>query len=813
MPLPSPDRWHQIDRLFAAALERPSAERDAFLREASGGDAAIYREVRALLDCSEEAEAVLGDSVDDFAEPLLAARQAIAPGARLGAYRVIEEIGRGGMGKVYRAERADDQYRQEVAVKLVSSTLPPEEMARRFRIERQVLARLQHPNVATLLDAGVTGDGRPYLVMQYVRGVPITEYADAHRLPVAARLRLFATVCRTVHFAHSNLVVHRDLKPSNILVTEDGQVRLLDFGIAKLLDPEGMDITAPLTEEHLLLTPEHAAPEQILGGTVTTATDVYALGVLLYELLTGTRPFRATRGGGWHRAVCEEEPAPPSAGSTAEAAEARSTRAPALRQQLRGDLDHMALMALRKEPERRYASAEQFAEDVDRHLDGRPVLARRDTLAYRSRKFLRRNRLPVAAAALMLLMLVAATVVTAHQARARAAALAEAEVERDKAEDLAAFMLDVFRSSDPASAQGRSVTARELLDRAAARIDRELGQRPLVQADMKMAIGRAYGALGLYDAALPQFEDALRLRRAHGPGNQAAVAEALNQVGRGLAGLGRLDEAVPVMREALATSERPPAAGDTLIASILTYLARMEIDLGEPALARSRLERAVAIHRAQPVPDGRGLANALRFLRLAYERTGEVDRELPVARAALATAQASVPEDDPLLLNVEEDYGLALANAGRFDSAVAVFRSVLEGRVRMRGPDHLDVSYAHYNIGDALRGMGRAREALDAYRKALDIRERALGRDHSAVSHVLHSYALALADVGELARATGLEERALAIREAAFGERNPNTLESMELLARLYASRGRDREAVALQDRLVSLQQVRNAAP
>ncbi len=738
-----------------------------------------------------------------------------AVGVRIGPYRLQERIGRGGMGDIFRATRADGQYRQEVAVKLIRATLPADELERRFRVERQVLARLQHANIAPLLDGGVTEDGRPYLVMQYVRGVPITEHADTQRLSLEARLRLFAVVCRTVHFAHSNLVVHRDLKPSNILVTADGQVRLLDFGIAKLLDPEGMGITAPITEEHLLLTPEHAAPEQILGDPITTATDVYALGILLYELLTGTRPFRATRGGGWHRAVCEEDPLCPSAAlatlspaavekDATPVAEARGMRAASLRQALRGDLDHIALMALRKEPERRYASAEQFAEDMDRYLGGRPVLARRDTRAYRSRKFLRRNRLPAGAGALLLLTLIGATLATAHQARARAVALVQAEVERDRAENLAAFMLGVFRANAPGEARGRSVTARELLDRAAERIDAELADQPLVRADMQLAIGRAYGALGIYDAALPLFEDVLRQRRAQLPGDRREVAEALDQVGRGLAALGRFGEAIPRMREALEMRERTLGGSDTAVASTLTYLARMEIDAGEYADARAKLERAVAIHRGQPVRDGRGMANALRFLWLAHNWLGETERELPVATEALAVAQATVAEDDPLLLDVTQDYALALESTDQLDSAAVVYRRVLDGRTRVLGPDHPAVSYAYHNLGRVLRKVGRLPEALDSYRTALDVRERALGPDHPAVAHVLHSYAIALGDAGEFRQAAELERRAIRISEAAVGERHLDTLDSMELLAQLDAVLGRDEEALRLLETLVS---------
>lgn len=811
----NPEDWSRLESVFFAALDLPPEQRAAFLDERCAGDSAFRAEVEAVLSSHVRA----GGAPE--ADPPVTEGQSeseldagLHEGRLVGPYRLEERIGRGGMGEVYRAQRVDDQYRQEVAVKLIRASLPAEEMVRRFRIERQVLARLQHPNVAPLLDGGVTEDGHPYLVMQYVRGVPITDYADTRTLTVAARLNLFATVCRAVHYAHSNLVVHRDLKPSNILVTEDGQVRLLDFGIAKILDPEGMGITAPITEDHLLLTPEHAAPEQILGDPITTATDVYALGILLYELLTGTRPFRATMGGGWHRAVCEEEAARPSSAfitlasgpverDAATVARSRGSRVGSLQQQLRGDLDHIALMALRKEPERRYASAEQFAEDIDRYLEGRPVLARRDTLGYRSRKFLRRNRLAASIAAALMLTLIGATGVSAYQSRARAVALAQAEAERDKAESLAAFMLSVFEANDPASAQGRTVTARELLDQAAERIERVMRDQPLVSADLEIAIGRAYSALGLFEVAQPLYEDALRQRRAHLPEEDLEVAAAIDQVGRGLAALGRFEEARPLMRDALARRERLLGPTDTLVASTLTALARTEIELGAYDTAQALVERAVAIHREQEVPDERGLADALRFLWLVLNWQGETDRVLPVATEALTVASNALAEGDPFLQHVTQDYALALESVGELDSAVAVHRRVLEIYRRVEGPDHVDLSYSYHNLGRLYQQLGRTEEALDAYQQGLDIRERALGADHPLVSAILHSYAIALAGAEEFERAAQLEERAVPIQEAAYGERHENTLNSMEFLAQLHAVLHRYEDSIAMLETLV----------
>lgn len=484
-------------------------------------------------------------------------------------------------------------------------------------------------------------------------------------------------------------------------------------------------------------------------------------------------------------------------------ARARSTRVGVLRQQLNGDLDQIVLMALRKEPERRYASAEQFAEDVARFLEGRPVLARRDTLAYRSRKFLRRNRLAVAAAAVVLLTLMAATGVSSYQSRARALALAEAQTERDKAESLAGFMLSVFDANVPATALGRTVTARELLDRAALRIDRELETQPSVQAELKLAIGRAYGALGLPDSALTLFESALELRRADPDADRASLAEAVDQVGRGRAAAGRTDEALPYMREALAMRERLLGPEDTTVASTLTSLARMEIDLGRYEEAETLLDRAVAIYCGAPGSPGRGLADALRFYWLTLSWQGENDRGLPYAREALLVAERSLPEGDPSRYHVAQDYGLALQGAGELDSAAVAFRRVLEGYIEVEGPDHPDVSYAYHNLGRVLYQQGHPEEAIEPLRRGLEVREAALGPDHPTVSHILHSYSIALAFSGDIDGAARLQERNIPLAERSFGPRHASTIDALELQAQLRALQGRHDEAIAMLETLV----------
>ncbi|MEN3332354.1 MAG: eukaryotic-like serine/threonine-protein kinase [Blastocatellia bacterium] len=421
------DRWPQVEEILHHALGLPRGERAAYLIHACGGDEALRKEVESLLAFDEPEDGFLESPAPPLVDADLEPAAGIAPGHRIGAYEVAREIGTGGMGAVYEAVRADDQYRKQVAIKLIKRGMDTDFILRRFRNERQILANLDHPNIARLLDGGATEDGLPYLVMEYIEGQPITEYADERSLPTAERLKLFRSVCAAVEYAHQHLVIHRDIKPNNILVTAEGVPKLLDFGISKLLSTDRSGDTATATAMRLM-TPEYASPEQVKGEAITTASDVYSLGVLLYELLTGHRPYRLKSRAPHEvfKAVIEEQPEKPSVAVTHDdgiVSREGATRSPLaavsttrrregqpakLRRRLRGDLDNIVLMALRKEAGRRYASTAEFSEDVRRHLEGLPVIARKDTFVYRGAKFIRRHRAAfLAASAVALLCLLA----------------------------------------------------------------------------------------------------------------------------------------------------------------------------------------------------------------------------------------------------------------------------------------------------------------------------------------------------------------------------------------------------------------------
>jgi eukaryotic-like serine/threonine-protein kinase len=425
------EKWEQMKELFASALELPAGEREAFLRQACGGDDSLVAELQALLSAHDSDPSQSMDSSDSSES---AARAAKWEGQRIGPYRLLHRIGSGGMGDVYLAARADEAFNKRVAIKLVQTGINTQEVLRRFRHERQILAALDHPNIARLLDGGTTDDGLPYFVMDYVEGTPINTYCDTHKLAIPERIRLFRDVCSAVHYVHQNLVVHRDLKPSNILVTPEGVPKLLDFGIAKLLKPEFSSHPMDATRiEFRILTPWYASPEQVRGEAVTTASDVYSLGVILYELLTSRRPYRLKSGTSDEifKAVCDQEPEKPStrtfqiedsenkkaeteSQSSATIAQLRATVPERLRRELSGDLDMIVMKALRKEPQRRYSSVEQLSEDLRRHLEGLPVTAHRDSTSYRAGKFIRRHKTSVAAAALVIVSLTVGVLATRH---------------------------------------------------------------------------------------------------------------------------------------------------------------------------------------------------------------------------------------------------------------------------------------------------------------------------------------------------------------------------------------------------------------
>ncbi|WP_412069845.1 protein kinase domain-containing protein [Rubrivirga sp. IMCC43871] len=776
----TPDRWTRIKALFAEAADLAPADRAAFLDDACRTDDAadpdLRAEVEAMLAQDEGAEAFF----EDFAG------SATPPPARVGPWQLVERIGEGGMGEVWRADRADGAYVQTAAVKLVRPGLAPDLLAR-FRAERQILAGLDHPAIARLLDGGQAPDGRPYLALEYVDGEPITAYADRRRLGVDARLALFRQVCDAVAAAHRQLVVHRDLKPSNVLVTDAGQVKLLDFGIAKLLDPaEGAAVAAPVTEaDRRVMTPEYAAPEQVRGEPATTATDVYGLGVLLYELLTGTRPYRLESRvrRAVEQAILETDPTEPStavSGAT-DAATARSTEPPHLRRRLRGDLDQIVLKALCKEPTRRYDGAAALAADLGRHLAGLPVEARPEAVGYRIGKFIRRHRVAVAAAVAVLLALVGGAGAALWQG-------AEADRQRDRAADRAAeaeavmtFLVDMIGDARPAGSDGDTLRVRDVIDGAVERLDTTFLDRPLVRATLASAFGRSYAHLGQTDASLPLFRRSLALRQASlGPVDSLTI-RAEDDLVVALLNARELDTLDSLLTASLAARQRALGPYHPDVVSVLHHLALSATRRRDDSV---RLARAEAYYR-QVIDIVEGPGADLYRAKVGSEEDYDYARSVYYYGLAAHYLETGRPEDAvaPMLRSIElEDapeesiesqvsrngYGVLLRSLERYDEAIEIHRGVVASARRAYGPEHAFYGQPLLSLGSAMVAGDRQAEAIPVLREAGTV----LTGDGPSALEVRYYLGQALVEAGEGGEGRAVLRAVLPGLIATFGPDN-----------------------------------------
>src|ERR1700733_7441937 len=583
-------RWQQIQLVFEDVIDAAPTERATRLAASCGADIDLKRSVESLLASDQRTEDPLKNAISEAAESLLTDHQDRLVGTRVGHYRIVSVLGQGGMSTVYRGERDDAQYQQTVAIKVLHHAALHPRLRNRLHSERHILATLTHASIARLIDSGDLEDGTPYLVMEHVDGESIDTYCDSRTLFIRERLELFVQVCAAVQYAHRNLVVHRDIKAANILVTPEGTPKLLDFGIAKLLAPESLSHTVPVTRlQERILTPENAAPEQVLGRSITTATDIYGLGVLLYQLLTGRSPYRLLSYSQLQleRAICMDDPMRPSQivlakfGAETDAdrsrlSDRRGLSPLRLRARLSGDLDAIIAMAMRKEPDRRYPSVEALADDISRHLLGRPVLARQGDWRYNTAKFMRRHLLPVSVVAAAFLGLALIALVTLWQNHRIETARDATAQERDRAQQVSAFLVDVFSQADPYTAQGHDTTAKDLLDRGAARIVSQ-NLQPEVRAQLLESIGIAYRRPALTERAIPLFEQAVEIRRQEKPVDNQRTAAALANLARALTEAGHLVSAEAYLQQALEMSRKGDPSSSIETADILVQYAQFEL--------------------------------------------------------------------------------------------------------------------------------------------------------------------------------------------------------------------------------------------
>lgn len=814
------DRWRRIEELFEAAVELEPDQRAKLLNEECAGDTVLLKQVQSLILSEEEAGSFIDRAIRDAARRIDQHQAQPMVGQQIGAYKIVREIGHGGMGAVYLAHRADDEYQKQVAIKLVRAGIANREVLRRFRSERQILANLDHPNIAKLLDAGTTDSGTPYVVMDYVEGKPIDEYCDRISLSIEDRIRLFRKICGALHYAHQNLVVHRDIKPGNILVTAEGEPKLLDFGIAKLLKSEPFASIAETRAGTAAMTPEYASPEQVRGEAVTTTSDVYSLGVVLYELLTGRRPYTVNRQQPREieRAICEQQPDRPSAavtrkeraaatdgdidGTRASIVERRATTTDRLRRRLRGDLDNIVMMAMRKEPSRRYASVEQLSEDLRRHLDGLPVIARPATFAYRTQKFVSRHVIGVAVTMAAIVMI--AALVGFYTSRL-ASERDRARLETAKAARVAEFLTGLFEVSDPSQSKGETITANELLERGATRIKSELADQPEVQATMMNVMGTVYLSLGLYDRAEPLLEESLSARRRLYGEENSDVAASLLSIGRLHYGRGDYDraesfcrQALELNRELLGNESLEVARSMNLLATVLQakgdYSAaepmfRQVIDLrrrhqgsqhpdvltnlsslstvliakGDNDAAESIMMEIVDLRRSLDGDRDPQLAIDINNLAAARYSRGELAGAEELFRQALSLRQKMLGEEHPDVAEGMNNLAVVLRDKGDYDEAESFIRRAIAIETKNRGPDHWYVAYYQTTLGLVLHARRNYEAAETVFRNALETYKKSLPDDSAYAAVAMLGLGLALTDKGNSEVAEPFLKRSLAV--------------------------------------------------
>ena len=804
------EEWQRLQSVFDVAADLEPDKRNRYLEEACQGDSTLRLRVDSLL-LSVQGENTFMDALGQgVAESLMA----VMPenGDRLGSYEITGIIGRGGMGVVYRAIRADDEYRKTVAIKVALGLLTPD-LRERFLRERQILANLDHPNIARLLDGGTTSEGIPFVVMEFVAGIPIDDYCEQHGLTRQARIELMIQVARAVDYAHRHLVVHRDLKPDNIFVTEGGETKLLDFGIAKALGPEDTALNGSVTvDAQRLLTPDYASPEQVRGGAITTATDVYQLGVLLYELLTGKRPFRTsgTNLGELERAICEQAPPKPN---------------------LNADLDRILLQTLEKDPQRRYVSAGALADDLQRYLDGYPVLARTPSWSYLTAKFARRHRFGVATAVTLVLLLAGFGVGMSILA-GRAAQQARI------ANQTTNFLLGLFQANDPEKGRGDKITARELLDKGAAQLDRTGDQDPVVKVGLLDSMGEIFNTLGESDKARQMLEQALSLRRARLSGDQAGLSGTLARLADTETSLSHYDEAIALNQEAVKVGRNAFGDNDERIALRLAQISTDNFELDHPELSESYERQALALSsrlvgrhdprtlamiadfgtildlqgkmleaepyyeeylsaaRALSPPNLPAVGDGLLWIAMNHYRQGRFIQAEQELRNSDAIFKQSYAEGHPIIAKNRDVLALVLLARGKVDEALQLSKEAVDADEKLYGPTHRETAFSEDPLGLALLASGRSDEARQVFVADLNARTVLFPPTHIQIAKTWMF--LAMTDIARSNFESAAEEcrKGLLILDRTFGPHmHPQQAELDAVMVEILTAQHRLKEA------------------
>jgi serine/threonine-protein kinase len=768
------DRLKRVQALFDEAVELEPAARRGFLYQAANGDETLITEVEDLLRHDDESNDSLYESVQNQADDALAPRPRRET---IGKYRVLRELGQGGMGTVYLAVRNDDEYRKEVAIKLVPAVVDRDELMRRFRAERQIMASLEHPNIARLLDGDTTRDGVPYVVMEYVQGQPIDAYSRDRQLSVDDRLGLFLKVCAAISHAHRNLVVHRDIKPGNILVTDDGEPKLLDFGIAKILET---DSGPALTRSGMrLMTPEYASPEQARGEPVNTSSDVYSLGVLLGKLLTDALPYDldALELGGIEKVICEQAPARPST----------------LADGIDSELDDIVMMALRKEPDRRYPSVDALAEDIRRYRADEPIHARADTIGYRFSKFLSRNRAAVLAATAVACALVGiVSFYTVQLARERDIALDE----QQKVGEVVGFVTGLFEISDPYESRGQDIRARDLLEAGRRRISNDLVDRPALQATMMRVLGEVYYSLNSPDESAALLTTALERQAALGEEDSLESASIHLYLGRIYQDNGDYDSAGTEFVRALEIRRAVLGDAHEDVMTVISAQAFLEETKGNFEEAGRLHENALAMARSLYPEDHVVLAESLSSMAGFYRVVDDAASAEPLLREAIAMLDRLYGGEHPLAFKVQRQLAGLLRNTRRLEEAEPMYEQIIAGQERMLGPDHHELASTWNGYSQLLSDIGDRDRAIEANFNNIRIVEKINDGPHPSLGPGYNNHAFLLRNAERFDEAIVYFKRSLEMQDAVgLPPDHVNRTFPSAGLASVYYRQGRYEEA------------------
>jgi len=760
----NPERWNHIEKICFEAIRFNKKEREIYLKNSCQGDLDLLKEVKSLLD--EESSHVMKSPLVHITPSLPFKSKNIGP------YRIIRSINSGGMGEVYLAARDDEQFERFVALKVVRNEIISDDLLKRFYQERQILANLNHPNIARLFDGGTTEDGLPWFAMEYVEGDPITQYCKTHHLSVREKIRLFLEVCSAVNFAHQNLIIHQDLKPDNILITQNGTPKLLDFGIARLLTLDQVS-GLPFSQSRIL-TPEYASPQQIQNKPASTTDDIYSLGVLLFKLLTDELPFSFNEYDfqSIEDSICHTRPVIPSVVSG--------------NRNLKGDLDSIIMKALEKNSGDRYASVVRFADDLRRYLTHLPVSAREASLYYRASKFTLRHKWGVGATSVMIALLITFTAITIFQSKEIQMHAQQVEQEKKRAEEISTFLINLFESVDPSEARNRSLSAVDLLHRGADQVNDELSDQPSLQSDLLLVISDVYESLGLYKEGLELAEKAYSLKQSILNSPHPDIAKSLNSIGWLHHQTGDYEKSDSVLTAALTMRKNLFGNRHLDVARSLNDLAVLKQTVGDYSATDSLLQQAISIRKSFLGNQHESVAVALSNYAALKWRMGEINAADSLMKESLAVFQATVGNDDPRVPIVMTNLAVILLQKDDVEEAEYLYREALDIRLKLFGEEHPDVAYSYAHLGNLLRAKEKFDESEILLLKALNLRKSLFGDGHVLVGYSHRVLGFLYEAKGSYSKAENEYLKAIEIFRKIFPEDHEKTAEMLYSLGKLY---------------------------